>query len=72
MALASAQVCGGGEARGYRESTGGEFGGNGWVRSGDVKPLSSTVLVGVISAPTRSIGSILWGWVKSSLGVENI
>ena len=70
LALVSAQVCGGGEAEAYGVSTGGEFGGYGWVRSGDVTTFSHGVLVGVVSAPARSDGLSSWCWVKSSLGVE--
>ena len=68
--LAYVQVCGRGEDRASDASTGGEIGGDGWVRSGSVTPLSCRVLVGMVSTLARSIGSSSWGWVKSALGVE--
>ena len=54
---------------GYGASTGGEFGGDRWVKSGNVTSFSYGVLVGVVSVPVFFTGSILWIWVKSYLGV---
>ena len=68
-ALVSTHVRGRGEARTYRASTGGEFGEDGWVRSGEFKQLSCGVSVVVVSASASSFGSSSWGWVKSALGV---
>ena len=65
-ALASAQVIGGRE---FRASTGVEFGKDGWVRCGYITPFYHGFSVRVVSAPTISVGLILWGWVKSALGV---
>ena len=59
-----------GKYRSSGTSTGGEFGGDGWVRSGEVTPFSCGVSVRVVSAPASFIGSRSWRWLKSSLGVE--
>ena len=58
--LISTQLHGGVEDGYYGSSTGGDFGEDGWVRSGGVTPLSCGVSVGVVSTPTRSIGSSSW------------
>ena len=69
-ALTSTRVCVRGEAEYYKASTRGDFGGDGWVRSGGVTPLSRGVLIRVVSAPASHIGSSSWGWMKISLGLE--
>ena len=55
--LASTQVPGGEGDRASRASTGGEFGGYGWIRSGNVTLLSCGVSAGVVSAREISIRS---------------
>ena len=60
-----------GESGASRGSTGGEFGGDGWVRSGNVMPLSRGISAGVVSAPMISIGLSSWVWVKIYLVVGN-
>ena len=69
VALASTRVCGGGEDEAYGASTGNEFDGDGWFRSGGVLPLSSGVLVWVVSSPAIFVGLISLVWVKTALGV---
>ena len=56
----------------YGVSIGGECGNYGWVKSGGVGPLSQGVSVVLASLLDRSIGSISWGWVKSTLGNKSI
>ena len=68
--LAKAHVHVRGKSRASGTSTGGEFGGDVWVRSGEVMPFSCGVSVRVVSAPASFVGSISWSWLKSSLGVE--
>ena len=70
--LASVPVRVGGEAEGSWGYTMGEFGRDVWVSSGDVIPLSHGFLVGVVSAPVRSVWLGSWGCVKSALGVETL
>ena len=66
-ALVSSRVRGG---EGYGASTGGDFGGGIWVKSGNIMPLSHGFLVVVVSVPLFFTGSSSWIWVKINLGVE--
>ena len=71
MVLTSAWVFVGGQDGASGSSTGGDFGGDGWVWSGNITPLSCGFLDVVVLAPTRSAEWSSWVWVKSALGVEN-
>ena len=45
-----------------------EFRKDGWVPCGGKAQFSRWFLAGVVSPSARSVGSILLGWVKSSVG----
>ena len=66
--IASMQGRGGGKSGDSGVSNGGGCSEYVWVESGDVASLYKGFLDWLASLLTSSVGSILWGWVKSSLG----
>ena len=66
--LASILGRGGGEFGDYWLSIGGECNKDGWVKIWVVAPLSQWFSSGFSSSLASSVGFILLGWVKSSMG----